>query len=58
MLVPEGRHKPVLKIDLPVSLQEAVLGGKVPVRTLSGTVALSIPPGSNSGKVLRLKGKA
>jgi DnaJ-class molecular chaperone len=46
-----------LKIDLPVSLQEAVLGGKVPVRTLSGTVALSIPPGSNSGKVLRLKGK-
>lgn len=46
-----------LKIDLPVTLKEAVLGGKVPVRTLSGTVALSIPPGSNSGKVLRLKGK-
>lgn len=46
-----------LKIDLPVSLKEAVLGGKVPVRTLSGTVALSIPPHSNSGKVLRLKGK-
>lgn len=46
-----------LKIDLPVTLKEAVLGGKVPVRTLTGTVALSIPPGSNSGKVLRLKGK-
>jgi len=46
-----------LKVDLPVSLKEAVLGGKVPVNTLSGTVALSIPPGSNSGKVLRLKGK-
>ncbi|GAA0530808.1 DnaJ-class molecular chaperone [Rhizomicrobium palustre] len=46
-----------LKVDLPVTLKEAVLGGKVPVRTLSGTVALSIPPGSNSGKVLRLKGK-
>lgn len=46
-----------LKVDLPVSLKEAVLGGKVPVRTLSGTVSLSIPPGSNSGKVLRLKGK-
>lgn len=46
-----------LKVDLPVTLQEAVLGGKVPVRTLSGTVSLSIPPGANSGKVLRLKGK-
>jgi DnaJ-class molecular chaperone len=46
-----------LKIDLPVTLKEAVLGGKVPVRTLSGTVALSIPANSNSGKVLRLKGK-
>ena len=46
-----------LKIDLPVTLQEAVAGGKVPVRTLSGTVSLSIPPNSNSGKVLRLKGK-
>lgn len=46
-----------LKTDLAVSLKEAVLGGKVPVETLSGTVALSIPPGANSGKVLRLKGK-
>lgn len=46
-----------LKIDLAVTLKEAVLGGKVPVRTLSGTVTLSIPPNSNSGKVLRLKGK-
>jgi len=50
----EGRD---LKIDLPVTLKEAVLGGKVAVRTLSGTVALSLPPNSNSGKVLRLKGK-
>ena len=46
-----------LKIDLPITLKEAVAGGKVPVRTLSGTVSLSIPPNSNSGKVLRLKGK-
>jgi DnaJ-class molecular chaperone len=46
-----------LKIDLPVTLKEAVLGGKVPVRTLTGTVSLSVPAGSNSGKVLRLKGK-
>jgi DnaJ-class molecular chaperone len=50
----EGRD---LKIDLPVSLKEAVLGAKVPVRTLSGPVSLSIPENSNSGKVLRLKGK-
>jgi DnaJ-class molecular chaperone len=46
-----------LKIDLPVTLKEAVLGAKVPVKTLSGTVSLSVPPGSNTGTVLRLKGK-
>jgi DnaJ-class molecular chaperone len=46
-----------LKTDLAVSLKEAVLGGKVPVETLSGTVFLTVPPGSNSGTVLRLKGK-
>jgi DnaJ-class molecular chaperone len=46
-----------LKIDLPVTLKEAVLGAKVPVKTLSGTVSLSVPAGSNSGTLLRLKGK-
>src|SRR5580693_9478068 len=46
-----------LRMDLPVTLKEAVLGGKVPVPTLNGTVNLSIPPGANSGSVLRLKGK-
>ncbi len=46
-----------LKMDLPVTLKEAVLGAKVPVPALSGTVNLSIPPGSNTGAVLRLKGK-
>ena len=46
-----------LKLDLPVTLKEAVLGGKVPVPALSGTVNLTIPPNSNSGAVLRLKGK-
>jgi DnaJ-class molecular chaperone len=46
-----------LRTDLMVSLKEAVLGGKVPVETLTGAVTLSIPPGSNSGSVLRLKGK-
>jgi DnaJ-class molecular chaperone len=46
-----------LRMDLPITLQEAVRGGKVPVPTLTGTVSLSIPPGSNTGSVLRLKGK-
>jgi DnaJ-class molecular chaperone len=46
-----------LKMDLPVTLKEAVLGGKVPVPALSGTVNLSIPPNSNTGAMLRLKGK-
>jgi DnaJ-class molecular chaperone len=44
-------------MDLPVTLSEAVLGGKVTVPTLSGPVALTVPPGSNSGTSLRLKGK-
>ncbi len=46
-----------LTMDLPVSLPDAVLGGKIPVRTPEGTVNMTIPPGSNSGKVLRLKGR-
>jgi DnaJ-class molecular chaperone len=46
-----------LRMDLPVTLKEAVLGAKVPVPTLGGTLNLSIPPNSNSGAVLRLKGK-
>jgi len=44
-------------MDLPVTLKEAVVGGKVPVPTLTGTVSLSVPPNSNTGAVLRLKGK-
>jgi DnaJ-class molecular chaperone len=46
-----------VKIDLPVTLKEAVLGAKVPVQTLTGTVSLSVPPNSNTDTVLRLKGK-
>jgi DnaJ-class molecular chaperone len=40
-----------------VSLREAVAGGKVTVPTLSGALALTVPPGSNTGTTLRLKGK-
>jgi len=46
-----------IRMDLPVTLKEAVLGDKVPVPTLTGTVSLSVPPNSNTGTVLRLKGK-
>jgi len=43
--------------ELPISLDEAVLGGKVTVQTISGRVAMTVPPGSTTGDVLRLKGK-
>jgi DnaJ-class molecular chaperone len=46
-----------IRMDLPVTLKEAILGGKVPVPTLTGTVSLSVPPNSNTGTTLRLKGK-
>jgi DnaJ-class molecular chaperone len=46
-----------LRLDLPVTLYEAVLGGKVRVPTLEGTVELAIPAGTNSGRTFRLKGK-
>jgi DnaJ-class molecular chaperone len=46
-----------LRMDLPVTLQEAVLGGRVNVSTLTGPVTLTVPAGSNSGTSLRLKGK-
>ena len=46
-----------LRMELPITLQEAVLGGKVPVPTLTGTVEMNVPPNSNSGATLRLKGK-
>ncbi|MBB3312305.1 DnaJ-class molecular chaperone [Rhizobium sp. BK196] len=46
-----------IRLDLPVTLSEAVLGGKVRVPTPSGPVNLTLPANSSSGKVLRLKGK-
>lgn len=46
-----------IHMDLNISLTEAVEGGRVPAPTPSGTVTLTIPAGSNTGKTLRLKGK-
>jgi len=44
-------------LDLPITLDEAVKGGKLRVPTVDGPVMLGIPPGSSSGKTLRLRGK-
>jgi DnaJ-class molecular chaperone len=46
-----------IRLDLPVTLKEAVLGAKVRVPTPEGPVMLTIPKGTTSGKVLRLKGR-
>jgi DnaJ-class molecular chaperone len=46
-----------LTMDQPVALYDAVLGGKAPVRTPEGTVMMTVPAGSSSGKILRLKGR-
>ncbi|MFN3352754.1 MAG: DnaJ C-terminal domain-containing protein [Brevundimonas sp.] len=54
LYTPDGAD---LLMDLPISVPDAVLGGKAPVRTPDGTVNLTIPKGSNSGQVMRLKGR-
>ncbi len=46
-----------LRVDLPITLYEAVLGAKVRVPTLGGAVELSIPKNTSSGRTFRLKGK-
>lgn len=46
-----------LRVDVPITLYEAVLGGKVRVPTLDGSAELNLPPGVNTAKALRLKGK-
>jgi DnaJ-class molecular chaperone len=46
-----------LRADLPITLYEAVLGGKVRVPTLEGSVELTLPASANTTKALRLKGK-
>src|ERR1700733_4323571 len=50
----EGRD---LRLDLPITLYEAILGARVRAPTLSGEVEVSIAPGANAGRVLRLRGK-
>ena len=44
-------------VELPITLDEAVLGGKVEVPTIDGRVALTVPKGASSGRVLRIRGR-
>lgn len=46
-----------IHLDLPITLAEAVLGGKVEVPTIDGPVTMTVPKGSNTGTVLRLRGR-
>ncbi|RLC57076.1 MAG: J domain-containing protein, partial [Chloroflexota bacterium] len=46
-----------LYVTVPVDLYTAILGGKVRVPTLNGAVMLTIPPGTQNGRVFRLRGK-
>lgn len=52
-----SRHGDDIHIDLPVTLTEAALGARIKVPTTTGSVLLTVPKGSNTGAVLRLKGK-
>lgn len=52
--IAEGNN---ILLDLPISIKEAILGGKITVPTISGKVAVNIPSYSSSGDKLRLKGK-
>ncbi len=46
-----------IHVTLPITLDEAVLGGRVSAPTIDGPVGVSVPEGSSSGKVLRLRGR-
>jgi len=46
-----------IRLECPITLQEAVLGGTITIPTIEGDVSLKVPPGSNTGTELRLRGK-
>jgi DnaJ-class molecular chaperone len=46
-----------ISLELPISLSEAVLGGRIRVPTPTGEVSMTVPKGSNTGTTMRLKGK-
>lgn len=51
------RDGETVRMELPITLAEAVLGAKIEVPTIDGNVTMKVPPGSSSGDTLRLKGK-
>lgn len=51
------RQRADLRRELPISLGEALLGAEVPVASLKGRVLLNIPPGTQNGRMFRLKGQ-
>ncbi len=51
------RDGQTIRLELPITLQEAVLGGKITVPTPAGPVAMTIKPGTDTGTELRLKGR-
>ena len=46
-----------IRVDVPITLKEAVLGAKIKVPTATGSVTMTVPKGANTGTVLRLKGQ-
>jgi DnaJ-class molecular chaperone len=46
-----------IRVDVPITLAEAVLGAKINIPTIHGPVSVRIPAGTNTGKILRLKGR-
>jgi DnaJ-class molecular chaperone len=51
------RDGETIRSTVSISVDEAILGGKIPVETVHGTVQLTIPKGTSSGKTMRLRGK-
>ena len=51
------REKNDIHVEVPVTLSEAILGGKIEAPTIDGIVNVTVPKGSNTGTQLRLKGK-
>jgi len=51
------RDRDDIYVEVPVTIGEAILGGKISVPTLDGTVTMTLPPGTDSGKKFKLKGK-
>lgn len=51
------RKHDAVHVEVPITIPEAVLGAKIEVPTIDGSVSMSVPKGSNTGTVLRLKGR-